>query len=744
MTIKYVWNGFAQNDTGDVLGGATVTVRDQDTNALSTLYTDKDGGTESSNPFLVGDSGQIAFYASSGRYKITAVKDSDTVTFENVVIGVPDDALQAVDTLAELIDWGDDASVGDSVYCNGRSNSGDGYQGHFFKVSTDYSYLASVDSKKGICFETSDGNYVVRSYGQNVVANNTRPEINVLWFDVNPDGVENNTSGIQAAVAVMESVSKTGFGPGTDGEGGGVLYFPACEGTGYVLKDPLIIQDDSYVFKGDGSRKTNISLDDGGQIIIGTYDTTVDVWLDHGVYDGIIGPSRVHFRDMRFRNNNDPNPRASIVAAVANRIYFDNVEFSNTGDARNHGLELISAQWVYLNNCIFNGHAQAGLFINAAGAGHGHVHVNQCTFSISGGDLDGTTQVGRAHILAHSYRGDGTEGSPSVGGGNFFGNHREISINSCFFYQATADQYTPFAAIKSRNYLWPNESNPGTRDETVSVFANLCISGATWFEGIHTWGDFNGQDTVNVLNFESLANGRTVQGFKMGDGNDSNINVLSGTVNEFIADSKMSFTSISGGTISSGDYFQDGSGNINRVRGMNDSGDEAYCRVEAPSDIIDIAGGGQAVTFYSDAAATTPTGVTATATLEETCAAISTNDKFFWGEVDIEGPNVTRFNIIDFVRADINVGSASRASYGAGVLGLTYAETLSLSAANTDFTYPVTWPHQANPREVTCYPRGTLDAGWYINSINSSRVRVTRGGATAGDFFVKAKVFESR
>lgn len=173
MTLKYVWNGFAQNDTGDVLGGATVTVRDQDTNALSTLYTDKDGGTESDNPFLVGDSGQIAFYASSGRYKITAVKDSDTVTFENVVIGVPDDALQTVDTLAELT--AQSYGAGSQVDTKGYYAAGDGGRASYYI--------------KTAAQASSDGD-VIDGYINHTIANG-----NVAILQIAGDGLDIRQSG---------------------------------------------------------------------------------------------------------------------------------------------------------------------------------------------------------------------------------------------------------------------------------------------------------------------------------------------------------------------------------------------------------------------------------------------------------------------------------------------------------------------------------------------------------------------
>lgn len=81
-----VWQQFVQNDAGDVLGSATVEVRDESTGALATIYSGPAGGALS-NPFTAGVDGLARFYSAAGSYKITATSGSETATYRHVPIG---------------------------------------------------------------------------------------------------------------------------------------------------------------------------------------------------------------------------------------------------------------------------------------------------------------------------------------------------------------------------------------------------------------------------------------------------------------------------------------------------------------------------------------------------------------------------------------------------------------------------------------------------------------------------------
>jgi hypothetical protein len=73
--------------SGNVVSGATVTVRAQETNSLASLFSDREGDTAIGNPLTTGSDGLIAFHAVGGAYKITAVKDSFSVEWTFVGVG---------------------------------------------------------------------------------------------------------------------------------------------------------------------------------------------------------------------------------------------------------------------------------------------------------------------------------------------------------------------------------------------------------------------------------------------------------------------------------------------------------------------------------------------------------------------------------------------------------------------------------------------------------------------------------
>jgi hypothetical protein len=81
-----VWQQFVQNDAGDVLGSATIEVRDESTGALATIYSGPSGGALS-NPFTAGVDGLGKFYAAAGSYKITATSGTNTATYRHQPLG---------------------------------------------------------------------------------------------------------------------------------------------------------------------------------------------------------------------------------------------------------------------------------------------------------------------------------------------------------------------------------------------------------------------------------------------------------------------------------------------------------------------------------------------------------------------------------------------------------------------------------------------------------------------------------
>lgn len=84
----FSWQRSIVDSAGNVLTDATVEVRDADTNALVSIFSDLEGLTPKSNPFLVDAEGFALFYAAAGLYKITAARAGLERIYEDVLLGV--------------------------------------------------------------------------------------------------------------------------------------------------------------------------------------------------------------------------------------------------------------------------------------------------------------------------------------------------------------------------------------------------------------------------------------------------------------------------------------------------------------------------------------------------------------------------------------------------------------------------------------------------------------------------------
>lgn len=69
---------------GNVLANAQITVRDEETGSLASLWQDRDQTTGLTNPFNADADGFFRFYVAPGRYQIDAVKDADSRTWRDV------------------------------------------------------------------------------------------------------------------------------------------------------------------------------------------------------------------------------------------------------------------------------------------------------------------------------------------------------------------------------------------------------------------------------------------------------------------------------------------------------------------------------------------------------------------------------------------------------------------------------------------------------------------------------------
>jgi hypothetical protein len=82
-----IYQGYIKDDQGNIIEGASVEVRDQDTNTIVDLWSNRATTSTKSNPTTTDSNGYFFFYRTAGRYKITVTSDSYSAVFNNVPIG---------------------------------------------------------------------------------------------------------------------------------------------------------------------------------------------------------------------------------------------------------------------------------------------------------------------------------------------------------------------------------------------------------------------------------------------------------------------------------------------------------------------------------------------------------------------------------------------------------------------------------------------------------------------------------
>jgi hypothetical protein len=112
--------------SGNVVAGATVTVREQVTNDLAALYSDRAGTEAIGNPITTGSDGLIAFHAAGGAYKITSVKDAFSVEWTWVGVGTAQEydyesIIDYVDT--EIADFATEVAAAKRIPQNAQSGA---------------------------------------------------------------------------------------------------------------------------------------------------------------------------------------------------------------------------------------------------------------------------------------------------------------------------------------------------------------------------------------------------------------------------------------------------------------------------------------------------------------------------------------------------------------------------------------------------------------------------------------------
>lgn len=133
-----------------VMAGASVTVRDESSGALAAIYSDRAGTTSKANPFTADANGYGFFYATDGRYRITATLSGETVDIRDVLLGVGVTYAGSVAELEAL-----SLAEGVSVYLAEEGRAGLGV----IKTGAHTS-----DPQKGIFIDIANGNYWERQF----------------------------------------------------------------------------------------------------------------------------------------------------------------------------------------------------------------------------------------------------------------------------------------------------------------------------------------------------------------------------------------------------------------------------------------------------------------------------------------------------------------------------------------------------------------------------------------------------
>lgn len=219
MTYE-VWQGFAQNDAGDVLDTATVTVTLAGTTTKPALFSDEDGTGSKTNPFTTDASGFVQFYTAPAIVDIVATKGAFSVTFSNVRIGLPD-ALQTVATLAELV--ASSPAAGSLTGTKGYWYAGDG---------GDWEYLVKTSAQAAIDGDVIDEyiNHTLTN-GNVAVGQYDGGSFNALRAGAKPgDNSVDSAVRIQSALDLFDDV----FVPKTDR---GSYYLDELNPTIYGYQD---------------------------------------------------------------------------------------------------------------------------------------------------------------------------------------------------------------------------------------------------------------------------------------------------------------------------------------------------------------------------------------------------------------------------------------------------------------------------------------------------------------------------
>ena len=180
---------FAQDASGNIMPGATVTVYEAGTATLATGLQDE-SGSPLANPFTADSSAKVAFYAPDGLYDITVVGNGRTVTIRAQFV--------SVDGASVL--RGDLAATGGSVLVG----SDDGDSGSLWTTVAGFiAFLLSSLGASVIGFIQAGVGAIRRS-----MQDKARERVSVLDFGADPAGATDSTAAFN--LATLASVAHGG------------------------------------------------------------------------------------------------------------------------------------------------------------------------------------------------------------------------------------------------------------------------------------------------------------------------------------------------------------------------------------------------------------------------------------------------------------------------------------------------------------------------------------------------------
>jgi hypothetical protein len=115
------------DDTGAIVPSPTIEVRDQVSNALVSIFSDRAGASALSNPFTGTTEGLAAFHVAGGAYKVTATSGSFSVEWTWVGIGTASE--YDFEDLTDYVDNAVEAAGVGVIVDGGGSAIGTGIKG---------------------------------------------------------------------------------------------------------------------------------------------------------------------------------------------------------------------------------------------------------------------------------------------------------------------------------------------------------------------------------------------------------------------------------------------------------------------------------------------------------------------------------------------------------------------------------------------------------------------------------------